>query len=121
MIFGNHDHLGGDWTPIEWPDNVHIFSAEDIEEKSFYKDGRLAASIYGYSYPERSVYANKAAEIKNDRRALAYRHDSWNAFRESGHDPYCPFSLQDLKTDRWIIGRLDIYIKDRSFQPPIRR
>lgn len=64
VIFGNHDHLGGDWTPIEWPDNVHIFSSEDIEEKSFYKDGRLAASIYGYSYPERSVYSNKAAEIK---------------------------------------------------------
>ncbi|MCY8005983.1 exonuclease SbcCD subunit D [Bacillus haynesii] len=110
VIFGNHDHLGGDWTPIEWPDNVHIFSAEDIEEKSFYKDGRLAASIYGYSYPERSVFANKAAEIKKTTDAplhIGMIHGTLSG--ESGHDPYCPFSLQDLKNgqmDYWALGHI---------------
>ncbi|WFA06272.1 DNA repair exonuclease [Bacillus sp. HSf4] len=110
VIFGNHDHLGGEWTPVEWPDNVHIFSAEDIEEKPFYKDGRLAASIYGYSYPERSVFANKASEMKKTTDApfhIGMIHGTLAG--ESGHDPYCPFSLQDLKNgqmDYWALGHI---------------
>ncbi|NPC92070.1 DNA repair exonuclease [Bacillus sp. WMMC1349] len=110
VIFGNHDHLGGEWTPIEWPDNVHIFSSEDIEEKSFYKDGQLAASIYGYSYPERAVFANKASEMKKLTNAplhIGMIHGTLSG--ESGHDPYCPFSWQDLKNshiDYWALGHI---------------
>ncbi|MBU8787849.1 MULTISPECIES: metallophosphoesterase family protein [Bacillus] len=111
VIFGNHDHMGGEWTPIEWPDNVHVFSSARIEEKSFYKNGRLAATIYGYSYPERSVFANKAAEMKRSSNGAPFHigmiHGTLSG--ESGHDPYCPFSLQDLKNgqmDYWALGHI---------------
>ncbi|MEC1261705.1 DNA repair exonuclease [Bacillus swezeyi] len=110
VIFGNHDHLGGEWTPIEWSDNVHMFSSEDVEEKSFYKDGRLQASIYGYSYPERSVFENKASEMKRTTDAplhIGMIHGTLSG--ESGHDPYCPFSLQDVKNgemDYWALGHI---------------
>ncbi|ASB90269.1 DNA repair exonuclease [Bacillus sonorensis] len=110
VIFGNHDHMGGEWTPIEWPDNVHIFSSAGIEEKSFYKNGRLAASIYGYSYPQRSVFENKAADMKRTTDAPFHIGMIHGALSGEGvHDPYCPFSLQDLKNgqmDYWALGHI---------------
>lgn len=110
VIFGNHDHLGGKWTPIEWPENVHIFTSDTPEEKSFFKNGELAASIYGCSYQERSVTVNQAARYRKMTGApyhIGMLHGMLSG--AEGHDPYCPFTKEDLEKsgmDYWALGHI---------------
>ncbi|MCC9022577.1 metallophosphoesterase family protein [Bacillus nakamurai] len=110
VIFGNHDHLGGDWTPIEWPGNVHIFTSDTPEEKSYFKNGKLAASIYGCSYPERIVTVNQASRYRKATGApfhIGMLHGTLSG--AEGHDPYCPFTKEDLEKsgmDYWALGHI---------------
>ncbi|MGG1456538.1 exonuclease SbcCD subunit D [Bacillus subtilis] len=110
VIFGNHDHLGGEWTPIEWPENVHIFSSAVPEEKSFFKEGRRIASIYGFSYQARAVTENQAARYRRSTDApfhIGMLHGTLSG--SEGHDPYCPFTHDDLVKsgmDYWALGHI---------------
>ncbi|WP_340640406.1 DNA repair exonuclease [Bacillus atrophaeus] len=110
VIFGNHDHLGGEWTPIEWPDNVHIFTSFSPEEKSFYKEDKLAASIYGFSYPARAVTSNQASRYRVSTDApfhIGMLHGTLSG--AEGHDPYAPFTYDDLEKsgmDYWALGHI---------------
>ncbi|MEC1648355.1 metallophosphoesterase family protein [Bacillus halotolerans] len=110
VIFGNHDHLGGEWTSIEWPANVHMFTSPVPEEKSFYKDGRRAASIYGFSYQTRAVTENQAARYRRSTDApfhIGMLHGTLSG--SEGHDPYCPFTQDDLVKsgmDYWALGHI---------------
>lgn len=110
VIFGNHDHLGGEWTPIEWPENVHIFSSAVPEEKSFFKEGRRIASIYGFSYQARALMENQAARYRRSTDApfhIGMLHGTLSG--SEGHDPYCPFTHDDLVKsgmDYWALGHI---------------
>lgn len=46
---GQADVIDQDWTVIDWPDNVHLFSAERVEAFTVERDGRPLARIVGRS------------------------------------------------------------------------
>ncbi|PAF11753.1 DNA repair exonuclease, partial [Shouchella clausii] len=48
VIHGNHDHTGGKWLDLQWPDNVHVFSSKEVEMKIYRKNETPIAHIYGY-------------------------------------------------------------------------
>jgi DNA repair exonuclease SbcCD nuclease subunit len=110
VIFGNHDHLSGEWTPVKWPKNVHIFSAEAVEEKSYYKGTEKLASIYGCSYKQREQYDNQAACFKRSTDApyhIAMLHGTYS--NASSNNPYSPFLINDLvqaDMDYWALGHI---------------
>lgn len=110
IIYGNHDHLGGEWTPIEWSENVHVFWGDTPSEQSFYRGGQLIASIYGFSYKERAVYENMTAHyVKTTDAAyhIAMLHGTLAG--QEGHDAYAPFQLQQLLArdiDYWALGHI---------------
>ncbi|MFP3420865.1 DNA repair exonuclease [Bacillus sp. SIMBA_154] len=110
IIYGNHDHLGGEWTPIEWPENVHVFSSHTPSEQSFYRGDQLVASIYGFSYKERAVYENMTSHyVKTTDAAyhIAMLHGTLAG--QEGHDAYAPFQLQQLLSrdlDYWALGHI---------------
>ncbi|WP_353856234.1 DNA repair exonuclease [Bacillus sp. Bos-x628] len=110
IIYGNHDHLGGEWTPIEWPENVRVFSSGMPSEHSYYRGEQLVASIYGFSYKERAVYENMTPHYLKTTDAtyhIAMLHGTL-AGRE-GHDAYAPFQLQQLVAqdfDYWALGHI---------------
>lgn len=110
VIFGNHDHLSGEWTPVEWPENVHVFSAAAVEEKSYYREKKRLASIYGCSYEKREQFDNQAADFKRSTDAkfhIAMLHGTYSG--ETDHNPYSPFLLNDLiqaDMDYWALGHI---------------
>lgn len=110
IIYGNHDHLGGEWTPIEWPENVHVFLSSTPSEQSFYRGDQLAANIYGFSYNERAVYENMTSHYVKTTDApyhIAMLHGTLAG--QEGHDAYAPFQLQQLLSrdfDYWALGHI---------------
>lgn len=110
-IHGNHDHLGGEWLHVEWPENVRVFSHEKVECLPFYKQGKLAAHLYGYSYPERSVAANMTQHYIKQPGApfhIGLLHGSLEGGTEE-HDVYSPFTIRELEAagfDYWALGHI---------------
>ncbi|MTH53382.1 DNA repair exonuclease [Bacillus mangrovi] len=111
VIHGNHDHLSGKWLNIDWPENVRVFSHEQAECLPFLKDGKTAAHLYGYSYPERAVKTNITDQYIKTGDApfhIGLLHGSVEGGSED-HDVYCPFSLKDLERagfDYWALGHI---------------
>lgn len=109
-IHGNHDHLEGKFMDLSWPDNVHFFGSSEPEMIPFYKDNVLLAHIYGYSYPRRAVTENIAEKYEVVDGApyhVALLHGTIGG--NTDHDPYAPFSLQELVNkpfDYWALGHI---------------
>lgn len=110
IIHGNHDHLGGSWAAIEFPENVHVFTEPYVEEKSFYKNGELVASIYGFSYLQQAVTDNMTAQYTKMSDApfhIGMLHGSVEGDAE--HNRYAPFQIRELKEkqfDYWALGHI---------------
>jgi DNA repair protein SbcD/Mre11 len=109
IIHGNHDHLGGTWTKMNWPENVHVFGA-DVEFEKFSKQDGTSAHIYGFSYPKRHVterwvekYVKKAGADFH----IGLLHGHFEGVSE--HGMYAPFHLSDLlqkQFDYWALGHI---------------
>src|SRR5690606_23585002 len=110
ITHGNHDHLSGNWLALELPDNVHIFK-EEVEMIPFItKDGKKVY-LYGFSYPERHVAEKKINDYKKIDGAdfhIGLLHGHWEN-GGSDHQPYAPFSIQELlkkEMDYWALGHI---------------
>src|SRR5690625_4101688 len=89
LSFGNHDYINGNIHPIVYPDNVYIFPNENITAVNFKKNNEPVASIYGFSYENRSLKKNKANNYKIQNRAIPFHiamlHGTINGNKD--HDP----------------------------------
>ncbi len=112
MSHGNHDFIGGNSNPITYPDNVFVFPDENVTHFTYEKNKETLAAIYGFSYENRSVTAEKAREYELVSRAnipyhIAMLHGS--LYSNTEHDVYAPFHLADLTaTDfaYWALGHI---------------
>ncbi|KQL55084.1 hypothetical protein AN964_17270 [Heyndrickxia shackletonii] len=110
IIHGNHDHLGGAWTTIEMPDNVHVFSS-DVEVKHYITNKGVKVHLYGFSYPERHVRDRKV-DLYNKTPGAHLHIGILHGHCEGGsthHQPYAPFSIRDLlekEMDYWALGHI---------------
>lgn len=111
IIHGNHDHMGGKWLDLVWPENVHVFSSCKVEVKEFIKNQIPTAYIYGYSYPERAVHENITSQYNKIENPNVFHigmlHGSAEGNKE--HDVYCPFKINDLISkdfDYWALGHI---------------
>ncbi|SEB09270.1 DNA repair exonuclease SbcCD nuclease subunit [Thalassobacillus cyri] len=107
---GNHDYLSAVFHPVEYPENVHLFTEPHVTNQSFYKNGEPAAVVYGFSYHHRAVKERKAAEfrrIDEGKYHIAMLHGSIET--NSDHDVYAPFRVRELKEqdmDYWALGHI---------------
>src|SRR5690625_4613498 len=111
LSYGNHDHINGNPYQISFPHNVHIFPSEKVTSFAFYKNGQRLASIYGFSYENRSITKNKINEYKLENAEVPFHiamlHGS--IVGNKLHDPYAPFKLTDLYNthfDYWALGHI---------------
>jgi DNA repair protein SbcD/Mre11 len=110
IIFGNHDHASGSWEALTWPKNTHFFSENEVEVKTYLKNGEALANIYGFSYPRRAVTKNMTAAYQKREGAkfhIGLLHGSCEG--ETEHSRYAPFSLSDLlnkEFDYWALGHI---------------
>lgn len=109
IIHGNHDHLGGTWTKMNWPENVHVLGA-DVEEQKFSKPDGTSAHIYGFSYPKRHVterWVEKYVKKTGADFHIGLLHGHFEGVSE--HGLYAPFRLSELlqkQFDYWALGHI---------------
>lgn len=108
-LFGNHDHLAGDWPRIDWPENIYFFGPE-VETVLYKKRGEAVAALTGFSYPQRNVRENRVQQYRSDKKA-PYRIALLHGYLQGskGHAAYAPFTIADLKNshfDYWALGHI---------------
>ncbi|MEI3607103.1 DNA repair exonuclease [Pseudogracilibacillus sp. SE30717A] len=111
LSYGNHDFINGNIHPIDYPENVHIFLNENVTSFTYEKDKKKLASIYGFSYENRSLTKNMSIEFNVKDTSIPFHiammHGTVNGNKE--HDPYAPFNLSDLQAkdfDYWALGHI---------------
>jgi DNA repair protein SbcD/Mre11 len=108
VIYGNHDHLNGDWIHLDMPKNVHIFG-EKVEIKVYKKKG-IVTRFYGFSYATRHVMDSQLDKFVKQEGAdfhIGLLHGYGEGSSDHGH--YAPFHTKDLvdkKFDYWALGHI---------------
>lgn len=111
VSYGNHDHLNGNIYPVTYPDNVFIFSSENVRSFVYKRDEEPLATIHGFSYENRAVINNKAKEYQVTEAAIPFHIATLHGSIQSNtdHDTYAPFKLSDLTEqpfDYWALGHI---------------
>ncbi|CDQ21119.1 DNA repair exonuclease SbcCD nuclease subunit [Halobacillus karajensis] len=110
VSYGNHDYIEGNELPIEMPENVHIFSSQNVSYFPFVKEDGESVHIYGFSYETREVRDRKVKSFKKMGEAdfhIGMLHGSVDTNTE--HNVYAPFSMRELKDcqmDYWALGHI---------------
>ncbi|MBW5445119.1 DNA repair exonuclease [Cohnella sp. CFH 77786] len=111
VVHGNHDPESGRQARLDWPPGVRVFeSGEAGCAEAYRRDGRLAAYVYGISYPTPAVTDNLALRFSKREGApfhLALLHG--NVDGNPGHDNYAPCRLTELVGagfDYWALGHV---------------
>jgi len=108
---GNHDPLNGWSASLEWPDDVKVFSGDDVESVFVEKNGKVVATINGISYRTKNIQENLAKRFQQKEPGSPFTIGMLHCTVGSGegHDPYAPCTLQDLKGsdyDYWALGHI---------------
>jgi exonuclease SbcD len=109
ITHGNHDHLAGKWATISWPENVYFFN-QDVEAVPVWKNNKLLAFIYGFSYPQRVVLENMVPRYEKKQENVYHvgmLHGTVDG--NKNHEPYAPFTIDDLLRKDfhyWALGHI---------------
>lgn len=109
IVFGNHDHLGGEWHSLQLPANVHVF-ANDVEMKKYITRKGAVVHLYGFSYGEKHISERKIDHYKKSGDAdfhIGILHGNLEGNNEHGN--YAPFQLNDLLEKQfhyWALGHI---------------
>lgn len=123
LCHGNHDPLSGWGAKFTWPDNVHVFRADEVECKPVCRKGVEIARVYGVSYGTERVSENLARGFHKEADApwsIGLLHT--NVGGDPNHENYAPCDLPDLLQagmDYWALGHVHSYRVLHSAQPLI--
>lgn len=110
IICGNHDPLSSWSTALKLPDNVHRFESGSPQIELFEKNGKPAVAIHGVSFKEREEKRNLAVHFsKKGGHPFSIGMLHGNLGKNTGHEPYCPFNSEDLRSsemDYWALGHI---------------
>ena len=108
VVHGNHDPLNVWSSSLDWPPGVHLFG-DIVETIPVKKDENLLAFIQGISYPQKDERRNLSSLFKRTDSAFHIGLLHANVGSETGHEPYAPCSLEDLRRgniDYWALGHV---------------
>lgn len=107
---GNHDPQSGWSAGLVMPENVHVFSAREVDRFEVVRGGETVAAVYGRSFARAAETDNLALGYKraaSDPVAIGVLHA--NVGSNGDYDPYAPASLDDLRAagmDYWALGHI---------------
>ncbi|MDU1981385.1 MAG: DNA repair exonuclease [Enterococcus casseliflavus] len=118
MIFGNHDYYDPQRYWFAFPENVILFSSEEVQTvQGTTKNGETYA-ISGFSYQHPWITENKVTEFPA-RAAVDYHIGLYHG--DQAGERYAPFSISEMKKkgyDYWGLGHIHVP-QTLSEQPPI--
>ena len=107
LSYGNHDHLGGRWTRVSLPENVHLFS-EQVEQKQLtIRDETI--HLHGFSYPQRHVKEPMIAQYPNATEGIHIGLLHGSVAGDAEHAVYAPFTVGELQNKHshyWALGHI---------------
>lgn len=117
VVHGNHDPADGRSAKLAWPDSVHFFGTDEVEEVPVFDgNGKRLVIVQGISYPTASVTANLAAKFKASAESRRLGRDDFrigllhcNVDGDARHDNYAPCTRQELLRagiDYWALGHV---------------
>lgn len=107
---GNHDPASSRSAGIALPENVHIFSANEVERVEIEREGEAVCAVYGRSFrtaAEKGNFATGFARQAADPLAIGVLHA--NVGGRTDYEPYAPCTLEDLRIarmDYWALGHI---------------
>ncbi len=111
FICGNHDPLSSWLEELVLPPQVYRFGSTEVECKTFEKEGKPLADIYGISYGTRTENRSLAdGYVMKENPApfsIALLHGTIGS--AGPHENYVPFRLEDVKSkgfDYWALGHI---------------
>jgi len=110
IVHGNHDPLDSWAAALEWPEHVHIFGGDSVTAQAVDRNGETISHVYGISYPTQEVRKNLAKRFQRTEDgpfAIGLLH--CNVGDDTGHEPYAPCTLGDLRKtgmDYWALGHV---------------
>lgn len=110
IICGNHDPLNSWSKHLKLPDNVYLFEADEVQQKTVFKEDEAIADIYGVSFANKVEYRRRVKEFqKNSPSLFAIGMLHGNLEGSTAHSNYCPFNLDELRAsnmDYWALGHI---------------
>lgn len=109
ISYGNHDPFT-ERRYVDWPENVTVFTDEEVTSKSFTTKTGQKVNIYGFSYMTKEIFTDKSEEyikVGDAEFHIATLHG--NVDGQTDHDSYAPFSVTNLKEkdfDYWALGHI---------------
>lgn len=119
LCHGNHDHLSGNWTRFELPQNVHSFGAAVSQIRLDIRG--MDVAVAGFSYGKRHIKESMIAAYPTASGTEAFHigmlHGSLEG--EKAHAVYAPFTKQQLlekNYDYWALGH--IHLRQQLHEEP---
>ncbi|MGH2319244.1 metallophosphoesterase family protein [Planococcus sp. SE5232] len=108
ISYGNHDHLSGNWTRFNLPENVHAFDDSVSQFKLQTAGGPVV--LTGFSYGKRHVSESMVEHYPQatpDSYQIGMLHGSLEG--DATHAVYAPFKKEQLLSkhyDYWALGHI---------------
>jgi len=113
VVAGNHDPQSS-WeraVQVTWPPLAHFFGSREVTAITVRGgEGEEIARVYGISFGQADVRENLAQRFRREPGvpvAVGLLHA--NVGQDTGHDPYAPCTLEDLRAadmDYWALGHV---------------
>jgi DNA repair exonuclease SbcCD nuclease subunit len=109
VVHGNHDPMDGWASALEWPEECHVFGASSVGSVPVSRDGSPLATVHGMSFEHGHVTENLARRFEANGEGLQIGLLHCNVGTDTGHEPYAPCTLDDLREtgmDYWALGHV---------------
>lgn len=111
LIFGNHDFYQEERYWFDFPENVHLFTSEEIETKKLQVNSGETISLSGFSYRHPWIQKEKVLEFPSRSNTDYHVGIYHGELGTEGKGNYAPFSLSQMKEknyDYWALGHIHV-------------
>ncbi|EMF0288399.1 DNA repair exonuclease [Enterococcus hirae] len=111
LTFGNHDYYQSERYWFTFPENVHLFTSEEVETKTFLSKKGEKVAISGFSYLHQWIQGDKVAEFPL-RHSVDYHiglyHGETGSNQRGNYAPFQPSKMQEKGYDYWALGHIHV-------------